>query len=352
MYKKHFLLACFILLAGLCQAQQPTLFTRPSQQAKVSQRIGTTDMEIIYHAPLTNGRTIFGDVVPYNEKVNGQPQPWRAGANENTVISFGHDVQINGKPLKAGTYGLHIFVSERSWQVTFSGNYQSWGSFSYKADEDVLRVPVTPQKADHQEWLSYRFLNPTDHSATVELHWADQLITFEVSTNVNANILADIEALEEKTWQHLVIAANSVLALNPNDVEKAMELVDQSLAMEQHLENRLLKADLLEKKGKKKESEKWKKEGIENANAIELFSYAMSLNNKGETTESLKILKLNEQKHPDHWYVYLGYGNYYRTHDDPKAIAAYEKTLELAPDRGRGFAIYQLSNARTLFGKQ
>ncbi|HEX6881669.1 MAG TPA: DUF2911 domain-containing protein, partial [Terriglobales bacterium] len=74
---------------------------RQSQHAQVSQRVGITDITINYHRPLANGRQIWGKVVPYD-------QVWRAGANENTTITFTDPVTVEGKPLDKGTYGLHM----------------------------------------------------------------------------------------------------------------------------------------------------------------------------------------------------------------------------------------------------
>ncbi len=349
---RKYMLILLITLAGLygLKAQEPLLYTRPSQMAKVFQRIGTTDLEIIYHAPLAKGRQVFGGIVPNNDKLHDQPHPWRAGANENTVIRFGHDVMINGRPLKAGSYGLHIFVSERTWQLTFSNDYQAWGSFTYTAEKDALRVPVEPKEADFQDWLSYRFLNPRDHAATVELHWADKLIQFEVSTNVHANIIADVAAVEEKNWSQLLTAAQSTLNLDPNALDEAMTLTDQSLVLAKNLTNRMFKVQLLEKQGKQKEAKKLKEKGIAEASANELFSLAMYYNNKGEDKDALEILALNLDRNPEHWYAYLGYANYYRTHEDKRAIEYHEKAVEFAPERGKGFANYQLGYAKRLLG--
>src|ERR1035438_8163395 len=71
-----------------------------SQHAKVTQRIGVTDITVNYHRPLVNDRKVWGALVPYG-------QVWRAGANENTTITFSDPVTIEGKPLDKGTYGLH-----------------------------------------------------------------------------------------------------------------------------------------------------------------------------------------------------------------------------------------------------
>src|SRR5262249_38104919 len=76
----------------------------PSPAATVSQTVGLTEVKINYHRPAVNNRKIWGALVPYGEV-------WRAGANENTTISFSTAVKFAGKPLKAGSYGLHMIPS-------------------------------------------------------------------------------------------------------------------------------------------------------------------------------------------------------------------------------------------------
>ncbi len=84
--------------SGVSPAQSFVLdLPLPSQRAKVSQRIGITDITIDYHRPLVNDRKIWGGLVPYGTV-------WRAGANENTTITFSDPVLIEGKPLDKGTY--------------------------------------------------------------------------------------------------------------------------------------------------------------------------------------------------------------------------------------------------------
>src|SRR5258708_39881087 len=72
---------------------------RVSQRGTVSQRLGLTDITITYHRPEVGGREIWGKTVPYGKV-------WRAGANENTTITFMDDVSIEGKPLAAGPLGV------------------------------------------------------------------------------------------------------------------------------------------------------------------------------------------------------------------------------------------------------
>jgi len=127
MYKLRLvlLLPGLLLAAVLCNAQSALVdLPRPSQHAIVMQRIGITAITINYHRPLVNGRKVFGGLVPYG-------QVWRAGANENTTITFPDAVTIEGKPLAAGTYGLHMIPTEDQWTVIFSKMHTAWGSFSY-----------------------------------------------------------------------------------------------------------------------------------------------------------------------------------------------------------------------------
>ena len=103
-----------LLFAGTCQAQSAVLdLPRQSQHAVLTQRIGLTDITINYHRPLVKGRQIWGKLVPYGEV-------WRAGANENTTITITDPVTIEGQPLAAGVYGLHMIPGETEWTVIFS----------------------------------------------------------------------------------------------------------------------------------------------------------------------------------------------------------------------------------------
>src|ERR1700731_5407725 len=83
---------------------------RLSQRAQITQRVGLTDITIVYHAPLANGRELFGKTVPYGKV-------WRSGANENTTISFTDDVSVEGHPLAAGTDGLHTIPAKDKGRV-------------------------------------------------------------------------------------------------------------------------------------------------------------------------------------------------------------------------------------------
>ena len=126
--------------AAVALAQPPLTLPQPSQAASAGQRVGLTDITVTYHRPAVNKREIWGKLVPYG-------QVWRAGANENTVITFSTPVSVGGHALPAGSYGLHMIPAEREWTVIFNRESKAWGSFFYDQADDAARVTVTPSAA-------------------------------------------------------------------------------------------------------------------------------------------------------------------------------------------------------------
>jgi hypothetical protein len=123
---------------------------RASQQATITQRLGLSDVTIVYHSPGVKGRKIFGSLVTGGDI-------WRAGANENTTIHFTHDATIEGKKIAAETYGLFMKPGKNEVQILFSKYNQSWGTNSPTESVLALKVTVTPESIPFQEWLSYNF---------------------------------------------------------------------------------------------------------------------------------------------------------------------------------------------------
>src|ERR1700737_507209 len=202
-------LRLFVLLSGLslasfCRAQTATGETlmldlpRQSQHALLTQRIGITDITINYHRPLSNSRQIWGKVVPYGEV-------WRAGANENTIITFSDPVTIEGQPLDKGAYGLHMIPGENQWTVIFSKNSTAGGSFTSKQEEDALRVNVKPQTAELHDALAYDFDEVKPDSTVVTMRWDKVAVPFRVAVKVNdlvtASIHRQLHGLNQYYWE-------------------------------------------------------------------------------------------------------------------------------------------------------
>jgi len=145
---------------------------RASPNAAVSQTIGTTDVRITYGRPQVNGRTIFGDLVPYDEV-------WRTGANEATTFSVSSDVTIEGESLSAGTYSLYTIPGPDTWTLIFNNNANQWGT-NYDRSADALRVDVPSESAPPREMMTFLFEDVTETSGTAVLHWAEVRVPFDI----------------------------------------------------------------------------------------------------------------------------------------------------------------------------
>lgn len=118
------------------------LFAQKSPRKQSSGEIAGAQIEVDYGAPSVRGRVIFGDLVKFDNV-------WRAGANENTTMSFSKDVTVNGASLPAGKYGFYIIPHKSGdWDVIFSKKNDSWGSNGYSEDNDQLRIKVSPEPMD------------------------------------------------------------------------------------------------------------------------------------------------------------------------------------------------------------
>ena len=152
------LLLCLSLFVGFNSTAQITT-PNVSQKATVSQRVGISDITINYSRPGVNNREIWGKLVPYGMNNLGfgtaTAAPWRAGADENTTITFSHDAKVEGKSIKAGTYGLHMEVKpDNKATLILSHDIDAWGSFFYDKSKDALRADITTITVPHHELLT------------------------------------------------------------------------------------------------------------------------------------------------------------------------------------------------------
>lgn len=183
------------LVAALPAAAQSVTLppSGDNQKSSVTQHLGLVTVTVDYsspdvHAPDGTDRRgkIWGGLVPFgwqedNFGACGKQCPWRGGANENTVFTTSHDLQVEGQPLPAGRYGLFFVPGESEWTVIFSKNSTSWGHYFYNAAEDALRVTVKPEKAAYREWLTYDFTNRETDKATLALAWEELAVPIRIA---------------------------------------------------------------------------------------------------------------------------------------------------------------------------
>ncbi|MDZ4806374.1 MAG: DUF2911 domain-containing protein [Candidatus Eisenbacteria bacterium] len=231
------------------QSAAPTLqLPRPSQKSTLEQRIGLTDVKIVYSRPGVKGRAIWGGLVPYD-------QVWRTGANEATAITFSTDVKINGQMLPAGEYSLHTIPTAGDWTIIFNKSADLWGSYDYDQKSDALRVTVTPVSHDMIEWMMFSIPEVTNEKALLALDWEKKRVplTIEVSTIETAlasarKAMASLSPTDSTTaYRAAAFAFDNKVAL-----DEAAMWVDKSIAIKPTWLNHRLKANMLAAAGDKK----------------------------------------------------------------------------------------------------
>ncbi|MBC6367448.1 DUF2911 domain-containing protein [Algoriphagus sp. AK58] len=120
-------------------AEEPVTEQRPSPIETKEGQISGKSIKVQYGSPAVKGRTIWGDLVPYNVV-------WRTGANEATFVDIPQDIVVEGKSLAAGKYSLFTIPKETgAWTVIFNSDWDlEHGHFQYDEKKDVLRVEVSP----------------------------------------------------------------------------------------------------------------------------------------------------------------------------------------------------------------
>ena len=327
-----------LLLTTFSQAQTATGETlmlnlpRASQHAVVTQRIGLTDITINYHRPLANGRQIWGKVVPYG-------QVWRAGANENTTITFTDPVTVEGQALDKGTYGLHMIPGEDQWVVIFSKDSTSWGSFNYKQADDALRVTVKPQTTDSHDALAYDFDDLKPDAMVVTMRWDKVAVGFKVQVDVNALVTASIHkqlyGLNQYYWEGWDDAAGYFLT-NKIHLDEALKYEDLSIQNEERYDNLMSKSKILEAMGRKQDADSLRAQALDKANALQLYVYGRQLQGDKKQDEAMAIYRSNAKKFPDSWTSHLGLARVYSAQGDfDNAVKEGKLSLVGAPDANK-----------------
>ena len=241
----------FFLVIAACAFQfinAQTLKTpAPSPTQTLRQDFALSSIELNYSRPGVKGRKIFGDLVPYGKV-------WRTGANNATTLSFGDDVTIGDTKIKAGKYGLLTIPDKNSWTIIISKNTTVTNPADYKQEEDVVRVTVKPYTLPFSEetfTISINNIKPT--SCTVGLAWDNQYVGFDVKTDIDEKIMADIKKQVEGDTRPYFQAAMYYMD-NGKDLNKALAWFDKAIEQNDAFFIQHQRANCLAKLGRKEEA--------------------------------------------------------------------------------------------------
>ncbi|MDO6802421.1 DUF2911 domain-containing protein [Wenyingzhuangia sp. 1_MG-2023] len=127
-------------------------------------------VKIIYSRPQLKGRSI--------ESLAANGKVWRMGANEATEVRLYKDVVFGGEKVKAGTYSLFAIPGEKEWTVILNKDINVWGAYSYKKENDVVRVKA--EVSENKESIE-AFTMAFDKDMNLYMAWGTTLVTLPMS---------------------------------------------------------------------------------------------------------------------------------------------------------------------------
>ena len=252
-----FLFTILLFQFSYTQLQSPVA----SPRAKVSQKVGLVNINLDYSRPSKKGRTIFGNIVPFD-------QIWRTGANQATSISFSDDVKINNQLVEAGEYHVYSVPRENSLDLVIYKKTDAWGSLK-SFDESLIKARVTSDFYDLPfsiETFTISFGDISNAGASLNITWDNKVAIYVIDALTREKMLNSIEETMAKnpTKNDFRKAAMYYYEENIN-IDKAVKWIDIAFDDSDDLKYWQLryKALINEKAGKIKKAKKYAKKGYE-----------------------------------------------------------------------------------------
>ncbi|MEL6810374.1 MAG: DUF2911 domain-containing protein [Bacteroidota bacterium] len=246
--KKLILLVCVGLFSFGAYAQVETPAPSPSQ--KIEQKVGLTDVTLEYARPSVKGRTIFGDLVPYDKL-------WRTGANANTKITFSDDVMVGDGTLKAGSYAIYTKPGKQSWEVIFYSDANNWGTPREWDDSKVAAKVMTevyplPMSI---ETFTMSFDDLKNDVANLGIMWENVYVGVPIKFHTDKHVTASIENVMNGPSDRDYYSAAVYYLEADKDINKAKMWIDKAIEMRSkpafwyHRQQSLIYAKAGDKKG-------------------------------------------------------------------------------------------------------
>lgn len=211
-----------LAMAFISQAQTVKV-PAPSPLQTLKQNFALSEITIEYSRPSARGRAVYGDVVPFGKV-------WRTGANGSTKITFGEDVKVEGKAVKAGIYALYSIPGKDSFTFMLYKDLKLGGDVAnYNAENELIRFAVKSSKLTEKvETFTMNVADITATSSNIELTWENTRAAFNVTADIDASIMAAIDKALNKDNKPYYQAA-SYYYDNNKEMKVALEWVNKAV---------------------------------------------------------------------------------------------------------------------------
>ena len=207
-----------IYFAGAHSLKTPSASTTQT----VKQEFGLGSIELNYARPNMKGRTIFGDLVPYNAI-------WRTGANSATTLTFSDDVMIGGTTVPAGKYGLLTIPGASEWTIIITKQLDVTSPSAYKKEMDLVRTVVPVQNLPFPiESFTIMFNNVRANEVDLVLIWDQTTVALPIKQDIDSKVMAQIDNLMNKDNKPYFNAAMFYMD-NGKDLTKASAWLEKAV---------------------------------------------------------------------------------------------------------------------------
>jgi hypothetical protein len=148
---------------------------RPSQRAELLQMLDSNAIRVRYIRPVARGRALFGSLVHFG-------RVWTPSADSAMLMSFSRDVEIEGKPLPAGSYSVWAIPDSTQWTIIFNKAARVFHLGSYAEANDALRVTAKVDSLSHVETLTASFPVVDARNAVFQLQWGTTAVALHLVT--------------------------------------------------------------------------------------------------------------------------------------------------------------------------
>lgn len=260
MQKLFILLSIFLTFPALtAQLKSPVA----SPRANLSQNIGLVNISVDYSRPSKKGRTIFGNLVPYNKI-------WRTGANQATTFSVSDDIKINNQLVPKGEYHIYSVPREKRLDLIIYNKTDNWGSLK-EFDESLIVARVVSEFIElpfSVETFEISFDNISNNGSTINIIWDNKLAIYYLDALTKEKMITNIESVLLKNPKPSDFQKAAVYYYEEGlDKEKAFKWINK--AFESYKDPKYwqlrVKALIYNYYGMEKEALKIAKEGLKQA---------------------------------------------------------------------------------------
>lgn len=219
MYRKLIILFFVATLSVNAQVKTPA----PSPYSKLTQTVGLTEVTLEYSRPLMRGRTIFGNLVPFNKI-------WRTGANARTKITFSDDITIAGDTLKKGTYAIFTKPNAESWDVYFYTDYAGGGAPQNWNDSKVALKTTAKVHSIQNTIQSFTMTidDVTSDSAILGMSWENSYVGVKFNVPTDAIAQRSIDKIMGGPTANDYFSAASYYRNSGKDLNQALTWITKA----------------------------------------------------------------------------------------------------------------------------